>query len=476
MHLWTEYEGNVLAGYPIDRLQRSEGRSAFFTTATPDGKPALLRLTESHFDESELIGRWHKIAAVVHPHLQAIQHSGQITYDGVPLACCLLEPIDASLADVLRDRPLTLDETKEVAEAVAGALAALHAADLIHEHLDATNVYAHDETVKLRSDCVRECVGDFEADTPEAREALRKRDVHDLGLLLLRCLAMEWQGPSSAKLPRPLDRIIPGALDGTLTAQAVMDILKPTPLAVATKPAAASELSALAQQSANSPAAVLDALATRDASPKAATTVVSASTPEPPRTTPISTKPNDPFDVGLGSLRNEPRYQAGTEAMATGVLQRLRPLKARPVSAKAYAIIGGLAALLAIVLWITLGSSKPTSGTTQAAATPAPAQTVVDSPARGPATKPADTSFLSSTAQAGWHVIAYTYNHEQQAQAKVSKLQQRYTNLQPQVFSPTGHAPYFVALGGPLDSSSAYALRNRARQSGLPRDTYARNF
>lgn len=473
MHLWTEYEGNVLAGYPIDRLQRSEGRSAFFTTTTPGGKPALLRLTESHFDESELIGRWHKIAAVTHPHLQAIQHSGQITYDGVPLACCLLEPIDASLADVLRDRPLTTDETKEVAEAIAGALAALHAADLIHEHVDASNVYAHGEVVKLRSDCVRECTGDFEADTPEARTELRKHDVRDLGLLLLRCLAMEWQGPTSAKLPRPMDRIIPGALDGTLTAQAILDILKPTPIAV---PAATTEAKAIKKDEANSPDAVLGALAQRDTAPRP---VVAAPTPrpEPPRATPaVTTKSDDPFDVGLGSLRNEPRYQAGTEAMASGVLKRLRPMTAKPISTKAYAVIGSLAALLVIVLWMTFGGSKSTPDTSEATA-PTPTQSVATPPATpAPAAKPADTSLLASTAQAGWRVIAYTYNHEQQAQAKVAKLQQKYVTLQPQVFSPTGHAPYFVALGGPLDSSSAFALRNRARQSGLPRDTYARNF
>lgn len=470
MHLWTEYEGNVLAGYPIDRLQRSEGRSAFFTTSTPDGKAALLRLTESHFDESELIGRWHKIADVRHPHLQAIQHSGQITYDGVPLACCLLEPIDASLADVLRDRPLSVDETKEVAEAVAGALTALHAADLIHEHVDASNVYAHGEVVMLRSDCIRECVGDFEADTPEAREALRKRDVRDLGLLLLRCLALEWQGSSTMKLPRPMDRIIPGALNGTLTAQAVMDILKPAPVAVPVKPVACAETSAINKDAANSPDAVLGTLANHDASPRPASPVATPK-PELPRTKPVATKSDDPFDVGLGSLRNEPHPQAGA---VSGVLQRLRPMKPKPISNKAYAIIGALAALLAIVLWITLGTSKPTPNTTQAAA--APRAQPVSTPAIPATAKTVDTSLLASTRQAGWRVIAYTYNHEQQAQAKAIQLQQKYVNLQPQVFSPTGHAPYFVALGGPLDSSSAYALRNRARQSGLPRDTYARNF
>lgn len=480
MHLWTEYEGNVIAGYPILRLLRSEGRSAFFSTTTPDGQSALLRLTESHFDESELVGRWRKISAVTHANLQAIKHCGQITFDSVPLACCLLEPIDASLADVLRDRPLTLDETKEVAEAVASALAALHAAELIHEHVDASNVYAHGEVVKLRSDCARECIGDFEADTPESREALRKRDIRDLGLLLLRCLALEWQGSSAMKLPSPMDRIIPNALNGTLTAQGVVDILdsikpapiaKPVPAAAVSEPANTAKPQTPLKSAANSPDAVLGTLASREAPAKAAT-------PEPRRTPPVATKSDDPFDVGLGSLRNEPRHQTGT---ASAMMQRLRPLMPRPISRKALSISGALAATLAFVLWITFHDGEPAPAETHAAVVaqapvetqpqPAPQPVATSTP------KPsATTSLLTSTAQAGWRVIAYTYNHEQQAQAKAMQLQQKYMNLQPQVFSPTGHAPYFVALGGPLDSSSAFALRNRARQSGLPRDTYARNF
>jgi hypothetical protein len=273
-----------------------------------------------------------------------------------------------------------------------------------------------------------------------------------------------------------MDRIIPGALDGTLTAQGVMDILKPAPVAVSVTPAASTAASVINKEAASSPDAVLNTLANRDASPKPVA-ATSAPKPEQPRAKPVITKSDDPFDVGLGSLRNEPRYQAGMDA-ASGMLKRLRPMTAKPISKKAYAIMGSLAALLAIVLWVTLGSSKPAPETTQAATTPTQAQPVAASPApvTPSAAKPADTSLLTSTAQAGWRVIAYTYNHEQQAQAKAIQLQQKYVNLQPQVFSPTGHAPYFVALGGPLDSSSAYALRNRARQSGLPRDTYARNF
>ena len=203
MHLWTEYVGNTLEGYPLDRLSRSEGRSAFFAT-TADGQPALLRLTEAHFDDGELIGRWQKIAKVKNPGLQAIWSSGQTVFDGVSLAYCVLEPSDASLSEVLRERVLEADEAVEVADAVAGALAALHAAGLVHGHVDAINVFAVGEAVKLRSDCARECMGDFEADTPDAREALRQRDVHDLGMLLRRCLTPQWQESTAMQLPSPV--------------------------------------------------------------------------------------------------------------------------------------------------------------------------------------------------------------------------------------------------------------------------------
>jgi len=481
MHLWTEYEGNTLAGYPIGRMQRSEGRSAFFLTTTPEGQPALLRLTESHFDEGELVGRWRKVSGVAHPNLQAIKHSGQITFDEVPLACCLLEPIDSSLADVLRERALTVEETKEVAETVAGALAALHATDLIHEHIDASNVFASGECVKLRSDCVRECTGDFEADTPEAREALRKRDVHDLGLLLLRCLGLKWQGPFATKIPVPFSNIIPRAMDGSLTAEGIATALKPVTVNRTTQavPAVSGEQVASVKAADAGANPRVDTVAQKS-------DAASVSSKSAQRSSVKALRSGDPFDTGLGSLRNEPLYQNSSSSSIADKVRHLRPMTAQPISRKTYIISGTLAAMLALVLWVTLHGNEPaaaapiTSQTTTAEQAPAKSQVTATQTAHAPAVtheaQSAEASLLTSTARAGWRVIAYTYNHEQQAQAKAIQLQKKYFDLQPQVFSPTGRAPYFVALGGPLNSTSAYALRNRARQAGLPRDTYARNF
>jgi len=510
MHLWTDYESKTLGGYLLGRLNRSEGRNAFFPTTTPDGQPALLRLTEAHFDESELIGRWRKIAAVSHPNLQAIKRAGQTTFDGLSLACCLLEPTDSSLSDALREHALSVDETKEVAEAVSNALAALHAAGLIHEHLDATNVFASGEVIKLRSDCCRECVGEFEADTPEAREALRQRDVHDLGVLLLRCLGLDWMGHTSTRLPRPFDRIVPGALNGTLRAADIAGILQPpkqTPVAPAPPQVAAAatmvEAAVASQTNATEPTSThrIVSPSLHEDDPEldhtrfSVTEEVSADENHSPAG--IAGIGNR-LRMGLDELLEQSREHLGTKSFGGDLIRRLRPMKPRPISRKAYIASGAAAAMLGVVIWAAGGGkhegkeqeareqhaaiveSKPATPAATAAQQIAAPQTAAQQPSAKPTVpseaRPARTSLLASGERAGWHVIAYTYMYEQQAQAQVMKLQRKYVSLHPQVFTPTGHAPYFVALGNPSNETSAMDLRNRARQVGLPRDTYARNF
>jgi hypothetical protein len=75
-----------------------------------------------------------------------------------------------------------------------------------------------------------------------------------------------------------------------------------------------------------------------------------------------------------------------------------------------------------------------------------------------------------------WHVVAYTYAHESAAQRKATELAAQYPQLEPQVFSPTGHAPFLVTLGGGTDRQQAFARRDAARSAGMPSDTYAMNF
>jgi hypothetical protein len=76
-----------------------------------------------------------------------------------------------------------------------------------------------------------------------------------------------------------------------------------------------------------------------------------------------------------------------------------------------------------------------------------------------------------------WRVVAYTYNHQDQAEHKAQTINSKYPDLKAEVFSPKGNsAPYLVTLGGPMERDAAFRLRNKAVSEGLPRDMYAQNY
>jgi eukaryotic-like serine/threonine-protein kinase len=75
-----------------------------------------------------------------------------------------------------------------------------------------------------------------------------------------------------------------------------------------------------------------------------------------------------------------------------------------------------------------------------------------------------------------WRVVAFTYNHADQAQKKVETIAQKHADLRPEVFTPTGRAPYLVTVGGVMSRDQAFAFAQQVRRLGLPRDTYAQNY
>jgi eukaryotic-like serine/threonine-protein kinase len=83
---------------------------------------------------------------------------------------------------------------------------------------------------------------------------------------------------------------------------------------------------------------------------------------------------------------------------------------------------------------------------------------------------------VSGDSRGRWRVVAFTYNREDQARQKVAEIAQSHPDLNPSVFTPNGHAPFLVTLGGSMSMQEAFALSGKAKREGLPRDTYAQNY
>ena len=157
MQFWNELEGQTIDGrYPLRRLVRSEGRSAWFETETgePQRVPATISLTEALTDVDEVIARLQAAQHLKHPNLVTITKVGQVRLDNTQVVYAVMEPIEQSLSDVLQGQALTPEEGREVAEALVGALTAIHQNGMSHGRVEAASVLATQETVKLRSDCL----------------------------------------------------------------------------------------------------------------------------------------------------------------------------------------------------------------------------------------------------------------------------------------------------------------------------------
>lgn len=468
MHLWTDYEGKTIAGdYPLTKLLRSEGRNAFFSASDPKGNSAVVRLTEAHFDESEMLKRWSKVVDLHQSSLLEIEKFGETTVDGVVLAYAVLEPNDANLQDMLNERPLTSAETLQVARNVASALRALHASGLVHEHVEAANILAVGEDVKLRSDCVRECVADMEFSSAEECAQLRRKDVHDLGTLLLRCLTLEQQWQPATRLPQPFAQIVPRALDGTWSLDQILAALEPS--AAAPQPAAPAGTKAAGTRP-------TPRLVPEYALGKSAAVALPVSRlPEPG-------KPEDQATVPAAnsaqSSQNPPH--PADDAIRLRPRTYVPPIEHASLRPRSVWALGLAAAALILLGWYFLfhPSTRPAPAASRiAAASPVRRITPEPAPATHTPTQAAPTLQAATTAaQPGWRVIAYTYNHQGQAQAQASRLARKHPGLNPQVFSPRGHAPFLVALSGPVTEPEAKAILNRARRSGAPRDTFIRRY
>ena len=214
MDLWTEFEGVTIdSAYALNKLLQTEGRSAFFSTQNASGESVLIRIIECHFDEDEILARWRGIETLGNPSFLKIDRFGQflIEEDGITAVYAVFERVDANLGQVLEKGRLSPVEAAQIGLSIVSALETLHANGFVHEHLEAGNVYAVGETVKLRSDCIRS--------TPEgdAGFAARRRDVHDLAVVLTQVLQGMVKGMYSARqtaLPSPFDEIVRKGMSG----------------------------------------------------------------------------------------------------------------------------------------------------------------------------------------------------------------------------------------------------------------------
>ncbi len=459
MNLWTEYEGRTIDGvYPLSKLIRPEGRSAFFSTSNGTGVPTVIRLIESHFDGDEILTRWRGVAALNHPNLVKLKSFGHVVVDETSLVYAVMEPVEANLSEILSERRLSEVETRQVATSLLAAMEALHSSGFVHEHVMPENVLAVGEVIKLRSDCIREAL------EGEEGVALKKKDVRDYATVLLQALTQQrtLEGASrDLPLPAPFEQIVRRGMSGEWGLAEIGNALKKTSIAQAIARAGVTPDAPKAEMPSKQPVA-------------APSVAVAAATP--PDVTPPS-------------------------GAAPSVARRIRVPDGEPRKLGPRGIAYAVGTLLILLLgwyFVHSRSSGPSgsSGAVQeppasapaaqesapaAATSPAPPANVESHPAPSARVVAGSAAVSTGNNAAGdsrgrWRVIAFTYNREDQAQQKAAEIAKSHPDLNPTIFRPNGRGPFLVTLGGPMSREDAFAFSGKAKREGMPRDIYAQNY
>jgi eukaryotic-like serine/threonine-protein kinase len=439
MNLWTEYEGRTIDGaYPLTKLIQPEGRSAFFSTSNGTGKPTVIRLIESHFDGDEILTRWRGVEALKHPNLVKLKSFGHVTVDETSLVYAVMEPVDANLGAMLRERRLTESETKQVAMSLLAALEALHSNGFVHEHVVAENVLAVGEEIKLRSDCIREAL------EGEDGIALKRKDVRDYATVLLEALTQQrtLDAMRGMPLPAPFEQIVRKGMSGEWGLAQIGTALKTPTIAQAVARAAAI---------AEAPAIEKPVAAASPAAPPLAT---------PPSVARRIRVPVDDEKRGLGARGIA--YGVGTLLI---VLLLWFFMRGRSGGSNVPASEATAPAAPVAHRDVPVAATRSTA--TNAAASASPVSAKASSPAAQPA---------SGDSYGRWRVIAFTYSQEEQARQKAAAIAQEHPDLSPTVFTPNGRSPYLVTLGGTMSRQDAFAFSGKAKREGMPKDTYAQNY
>jgi len=450
MPLWNEIEGQTLNGFTLRKLLRSEGRTAWFSTEEPGGAPAVISVFEALNDEDAVQARLQVAARFEHPGLLAIRRTGAGRLEDESLVYAVMEPFDQTLADVLRDRTLAPEEAREVAETLLSTLEAVEGAGLYHGHVDASGVLGVGDNIKLRSDCLT------------ARHA--DSDAPALAALLYNALTgRRFSSERDAlQLPAPFATLVRAGVGSSGSLAAMRRVLSGP--AVTNGGAAAINPSAVAAApGASIPAKPVEA--------SSASRMVAQ-----PAASPRATRKID-------ELESPPRKRPGITIAAVVIMAIVlvafwyafkRPTRHVPISGEAPSTANQPQPAPPAAVPPAASPVGDAAGTKEASETVKPAP--------GPAIKPAPSKVDSeagapvSSERSVWHVVAYTYTRQDTAEHMAAELAGKYPQLEPQVFSPNGHAPFLVTLGGGMNRQEAFARREAARAAGLPSDTYAQNF
>jgi TonB family protein len=220
-----QWEGQIVEGiFPLRQYLGGSDHSAVFLTEYNEGgqqKAAIKFFPADSATSDSQISSWESAAQLSHPNLLRLFRGGRCRIEGNDLLYLVMEYAEEDLADILPQRALTPEETRDMLCPVLDALEYLHGKGFVHGDLKPANILATGDHLKLSSDAISR-VGESQGgsrrvdayDPPEAISGMLTpaADVWSLGATLVEVLTQhlpDWQPGTNrdpvvpANLPAP---------------------------------------------------------------------------------------------------------------------------------------------------------------------------------------------------------------------------------------------------------------------------------
>ena len=154
--IWKQWEGRVVNGeFPLQRLLGGSDRSAVFVTQYGQGaaQRAVIKLALAEPSKAGAqILRWKVATKLPAPGLIRIFQTGESKLDDNELLYVVMEFADEDLAQILPERSLTPEETREMLSQVLDTLAYVHSKGFAHGSVKPSNIMAVADRIKISSD------------------------------------------------------------------------------------------------------------------------------------------------------------------------------------------------------------------------------------------------------------------------------------------------------------------------------------
>jgi TonB family protein len=147
-----DWVGSFAAGrFPLLQwLGGSQATGVFLTELSERSQKAVIKLIpEDDQDAAARAAAWETAATLSHPNLMKVYTHGRCEIDGLSCLYVVTEYADEVLAEILRERPLSVQETRDMLRPALAALAYLHAKGLVHGRLNPSNIMAAADNLKL---------------------------------------------------------------------------------------------------------------------------------------------------------------------------------------------------------------------------------------------------------------------------------------------------------------------------------------